>query len=186
MLLWDVNRYLARRPALDLPGRKARRTVAHRSPVRTRWRRTPRSRNWPTARRRCRSCAKHMRPVPKPDPVRVAALIRDLDSDDFETREKATRELALFGDVAAPALREAAKSSSPETRRRANELLAPLESWRYPLTKGEALRSVRAIEVLEHSGTAEARQLLKALASGAAEHHLTREAAAALRRLNRR
>jgi hypothetical protein len=39
------------------------------------------------------------------------------------------------------------------------------------------------VEVLEHCGTADARALLKELAAGVADASLSREAAAALRRL---
>jgi len=46
--------------------------------------------------------------------------------------------------------------------------------------------SVRAVEVLEHITTPEARQLLQELACGAAEARLSREANAALERLKKR
>lgn len=48
---------------------------------------------------------------------------------------------------------------------------------------GEGLRQVRAVEALEYQGSAEARRLLQTLAGGAADARLTREAQAALRRL---
>jgi hypothetical protein len=48
---------------------------------------------------------------------------------------------------------------------------------------GEALRTVRAIEVLERTATPEACKLLRELAKGAPGARLTREAAAALKRL---
>jgi hypothetical protein len=125
-----------------------------------------------------------LRPVPEADPRRVAALIRDLDSEDFDVREKATSELARLGETAA-ALLEAAARDSPavEVRRRAGDLVRRL-TWRFPLA-GESLRLVRAVEVLERAGTAEARQLLAALAGGARGARLTREAAAAVERLAR-
>jgi hypothetical protein len=47
------------------------------------------------------------------------------------------------------------------------------------------LRTLRAIRVLEHIGTAEARELLRKLAGGAAEVRETREAEKALQRLQR-
>jgi hypothetical protein len=47
------------------------------------------------------------------------------------------------------------------------------------------LRSLRALEVLERAGTAEARQLIQRIAAGAAEARLTREAKASLERLAR-
>jgi hypothetical protein len=54
-----------------------------------------------------------------------------------------------------------------------------------PLPPGELLRGVRAVEVLERIGTAEARAVLLTLAGGA-PGRLTREAQAALERLRRR
>jgi hypothetical protein len=49
----------------------------------------------------------------------------------------------------------------------------------------EFLFQPHALEVLEHAGTPEARRLLKDLARGVPEARLTREARAALTRLNR-
>ena len=50
----------------------------------------------------------------------------------------------------------------------------------------EALRSVRAVWVLQRCGTPESRQLLEALAAGVPEERLTREARNALDFLDRR
>ena len=47
------------------------------------------------------------------------------------------------------------------------------------------LRQVRALEALEHSQRAKARQVLQTLASGPADARLTLEAQAALRRLEK-
>jgi hypothetical protein len=48
------------------------------------------------------------------------------------------------------------------------------------------LRALRGIEALEHLGTAEARQVLRAVADGLPEARLTQEAKASLQRLGRR
>jgi hypothetical protein len=125
----------------------------------------------------------HVRPVPRASAERISALLRDLDHEDFDTRERATRELATLIDSAAPALRTALRDSpSPEVRRRGRDILATEPDWQYPL-KGDAVRLVRVVEALELAGTPEARQLLQALAGGAPDHLLTREAAAAVKRL---
>ena len=52
-------------------------------------------------------------------------------------------------------------------------------------SKPESLRAVRAVEILEWIATPEAVRLIDELAKGAADARLTREAAAAKRRLAR-
>lgn len=126
-----------------------------------------------------------LRPAEAPDEKRLTRLLADLDSDAFETREAANRELARFGEPAEAALRRALNNRpSLEMKRRIEDLLNKLEPGPLP---PETLRSLRAIEVLEHLGTAEARRCLDALAKGAPQARLTREAKKALDRLaNRR
>jgi len=58
----------------------------------------------------------------KLDPSAVRKLIADLQSPDFKTREKATQELSKLEEIP-DALREAAKSSDAELRRRAQAAL---------------------------------------------------------------
>jgi hypothetical protein len=114
----------------------------------------------------------------------VNRLIADLGDEDFDKREKATRELRALGDAVELRLRQALdRNPSAENRRRIEDLLARLDE---AAPSGEALRALRAIEVLEHIGTPEASRLLKALADGAPEARLTREAKAALQRLEKR
>jgi hypothetical protein len=118
------------------------------------------------------------------DAKRVARLITDLDSDQFQIRERATRDLERLGKVTRPALQHAlAAATSPETRRR---LTALLEKSAGPLSvTPEELRALRSVELLEQLGTPDARQLLDRLAGGVPEARLTREAKASLRRLTR-
>ncbi|HEY8506195.1 MAG TPA: hypothetical protein VIL46_16530, partial [Gemmataceae bacterium] len=109
----------------------------------------------------------------------VRGLIADLGSPRFARREEAARRLGALGDRAEPALRAAvAESPSGEVRERAGRLLDG--SWR--LADAEALRRLRAAEVLERLGTAEARALLRELASGDPRARETRAAQRALRR----
>src|SRR5262249_11502777 len=113
------------------------------------------------------------------DPKRAAELLAALDSADFATREKASRDLAGLGPAADPALRRALAGRPPlEVQRRIERLLGGLE--------GQYLGVVRGVEVLEHLHKAEARQLLEALARGEPAARLTREAREALGRLSRR
>ena len=73
-----------------------------------------------------------------------------------------------------------AKSPSADARRRAEDLLGEIEKATIP--PGE-LRALRAAEVLEWIATKEAHALLLALAKGAPDARLTRDAAAACKRL---
>jgi WD40 repeat protein len=128
---------------------------------------------------------KHLRPVEgKPADSRIIArLIRDLEDDQFAVREQAMRQLETMGKEAQPALREALKNQpSLELRRRAEELLKKLERPEPALE----VPVQRALEVLEHIGNGEARELLKILAAGQPHAPLTREAKASLERLARR
>jgi RNA polymerase sigma factor (sigma-70 family) len=118
------------------------------------------------------------------DPARVKALIADLGAADFATRTRATADLKKHWPATAAALREvAAKASSLEAQRRAEAIVREMEKGIPP---ADALRSLRAAEVLEWIATKEARTLLHELAQGAPDARLTREAAAACQRLEGR
>jgi hypothetical protein len=71
------------------------------------------------------------------------------------------------------------RSGGVEVRRRVTHLLEHLDG----VTTPARLRSLRAIEVLERLGTAEARKVLADLAGGIPEAFRTQEAKAALDRL---
>jgi hypothetical protein len=123
-------------------------------------------------------------PGPTPVDERIREHIKDLDSDVFATREEAVRKLREYGARAEPALRrELASGASLEMRLRIQRVLdsitPPLQ--RLPLS-GEALRGVRAIEVLERVGTPEARELLRGWAEQARDLRLASEALLALER----
>ena len=126
-----------------------------------------------------------LKPAVGVDQRRTERCIADLDADEFAVREKAARELQQLDELAEPAIRKALESRPTlETRRRLRALLDDIvqHQWR---PSAEGLRLVRAIEVLERIATSEARALLQSLARGAAGARMTREAQAALRRLNR-
>jgi WD40 repeat protein len=126
-----------------------------------------------------------VRPAPDAaDKQQVACLLADLDSEEFAARQKAKSALQQLGEGAEPGLRHAlAGKLTLETRKRIEELL---EGVRVSLASPENLRTLRAVEVLEHLGTAEARAVLKTLADGAPASRLTREARAAQTRLKSR
>ncbi len=123
---------------------------------------------------------------PAPTPARVVRWIADLDSDDFETRERASASLRWFDEAigARRSLRCLAGRPSPEARRRIEELLAWVHRARAGVHPPDA-RVVRAIEVLEDAATPQAREVLAGLADGP-EMSLTREAKTALERMRRR
>jgi WD40 repeat protein len=124
---------------------------------------------------------RRLRPVAAVPAGRIARLVKALDDDNFEVRQKAFSELEGLGELALPQLRKAVKApGSPELRGRARRLLRKLEG---PMPPAPRLREVRAVEALEHMSTADARALLKVLAGGAPEAQLTQEAKSALRRL---
>jgi hypothetical protein len=110
------------------------------------------------------------------DRDRFAKLLPQLDSEDFEAREGATRELKRMGVGIEPLLREAiGKDLSQEARRRVREVLEAVE--------GECRHHLRAVEALERLGTEEAREILETVSKGHPGHSLAVDAKAALKRL---
>ena len=124
-----------------------------------------------------------LRSGPEKKGGRVARLIADLDSDQYDVRERATQELAKLA-TAGPALRKAlAANPTLEARRRIEQIL---EQHPKVTLSPEQMRELRAIEVLEHIGTAQAQKLLEALAKGDPEAPAALEAKTALERLAKR
>src|SRR5262249_44074239 len=112
-----------------------------------------------------------------PDAARLKRLVADLGDDDFQTREKAAKELERVDEAAAAPLRAALASSSAEVRRHAEALLGRLK----PHEAGQ-LGAAGAGGALERSPPADARRLLKDLAARDGDTRLTREAKKALER----
>jgi RNA polymerase sigma factor (sigma-70 family) len=125
----------------------------------------------------------HVRPATSADPKHVGKLLADLDSERFAAREEAAQELAQLGERIEPLLRRALEERpSAEVRKRIEELL----DRAHAPPAGEVLRTLRAIQVLERIGTAEARAVLEQLAKGAAAARATREATEVLGRWHSR
>jgi WD40 repeat protein len=123
----------------------------------------------------------HLRPAPAKAPVDLA----DLDAEDFDRREAATKRLAESlrrGDRAAElALRELSeRPPSLESHHRARRLLAGCHPIPF---KAEEHRILRAVGVLEQIGDADAKALLERLSKGGPSL-LASQARAALARLN--
>jgi len=118
------------------------------------------------------------------DPQRVARLIADLDDDQFAVREKSTDELEKIGKPAEMALRQALEARhSAEVGFRVKLLLGHLKG---SIWTPDSLRRLRAVAVLEHIASPQAKEVLQALAGEGAESGLGQEAKAALERLTRR
>jgi hypothetical protein len=113
----------------------------------------------------------------------LAQLIADLDDNRFAVRQRASAELAKLGELAGPALEQVLKDRpSLEVQNRVERLLEKLSNQ---TLSPEALRALRAVEVLEKAGTPHARKLLEAIAGGAPGAQLTEDALLAVRRLGK-
>jgi hypothetical protein len=110
--------------------------------------------------------------------IRLEQLVKDLD-EQFAVRTRAMAELDAHGNVAVPALVAARGGMTLEGRRRADGLL---DKHAGAVLPSNALRGLRALEVLERAGSAEALRLVAELAGGEPSARLTQEAAAVLAR----
>jgi WD40 repeat protein len=123
-----------------------------------------------------------VRPVPVPEPALVARLLDELESSKFKVRDQAMRRLEAFAELIEPALkRRLAARPGLESSRRLEVLLRRLQPG-----SPEQMRLARAVELLEHLGSAEARQVLGKVAQGAPGARLTADARASLARLGKR
>ena len=128
--------------------------------------------------------ATHLRPVELPTD-RVRRVIADLDDDEFDVRERASRELAALGSLALGELRAAlAKTESAEACHRLERLIEWAASPR-PYVAQE-LQVHRAICVLERIGGDSARRVLSYVATGAPTARQTIHAAQAVQRIEAR
>ncbi|MGB2821879.1 MAG: hypothetical protein WBF17_12920, partial [Phycisphaerae bacterium] len=118
-------------------------------------------------------------------PERMEAAIRRLSHPEFRTRQEASELLRQCGSAAEPALRATLKTTrSAETRGRIRALLEELADP-FRSTAG-SLRHGRAIQALELIGSEKARAVLQELAARRDPTPLSREAAAAIKRLRGR
>ena len=120
---------------------------------------------------------------PKP-PVKESLL--ETGNNQFAVRESATKELEMLGEIAAPACRKVLEQKPAAEPCRRLEALLEKQSRERLNPSSERLRTLRAVEVLEHIGTPGARQVLETLAKGAPEARATQEAQASLDCLGKR
>jgi WD40 repeat protein len=127
-------------------------------------------------------------PVKPMEAKRVRKLLAQLDSDSFAEREEASRQLLALGEQFVPMLRQVLKERpSLEMRRRIERILEllPRNSSAKQLPRSlspDQQRLLRALAVLEWSGTAEAEKHLHRLAGGTPSASLTHAAKAAWQR----
>jgi len=116
-----------------------------------------------------------------PSKDQIAKWNKELDNDNFDTREKAGARLLEAGKAARDALTKALEGRpSAEASQRIKQVLDKLTD------RDEAaaiLRPLRALEVLERIGTPEAKEIIKKLADGKADAALTVAAKESLKRL---
>ena len=123
-------------------------------------------------------------PIVAPPAKTIQAAIQELDSDAFAKREAAMQQLAAYGSTVSSYLAEAVeKSESTEIRGRCKELL--VRAARKLDQSGSMLQQTRGVQLLEWLDVPEAFELLKKLAKGASEAHQTKEAQAALSRMQK-
>jgi len=119
--------------------------------------------------------------LPRPDTRRIAQLLADLESDQFDARRRANDELEKMGEAPRAALERAlADKPSLEVQCRVERLLDKLR-----VPGAEQLRWGRIVLGLEHMPVAEARDLLQTLAQGSAGSRIAGDAKAALERLDK-
>jgi WD40 repeat protein len=112
-------------------------------------------------------------------PKEFAALLADLDANDFGTRTAAVGKLTAAGDRVVGQLRDALRGDlSAEQRAAAGRVLG---AWQ----TADRHRPARAVAAVELVGTAGARGLLTEWARGASGSRLSEEAVAALSRLTK-
>jgi len=116
-------------------------------------------------------------------PKQIAQLIRDLDNDSFDIREKATVDLEKLGkEIEEDVKRALAANPTPEMKSRLERILEVIKEGAPPTEK---TRMIRVLEVLERVGTPAAREQLTEMAKDPAGVWLPDRASAALRRLDR-
>ncbi|MSR52447.1 MAG: hypothetical protein EXS09_04055 [Gemmataceae bacterium] len=117
---------------------------------------------------------------------KLARAVADLDSPRFAVREQASKDLDRFGLTALPFMEVAWKPGiSQEWHMRLEKLIAKCKAGDGLLTPSQ-LQILRAVRVLEATGTPEAKTLLETLSKSTLEAGLSAEAKAAVERIAKR
>ena len=116
--------------------------------------------------------------------VIVNAFVKTLDADSHRLREEAMKSLTELGDAATLKVEQALNANpSTEKKKRLEKLLSELDSRKPP--RGDVLRGIRCLAVLEYFKTDEARRLIAEVAGGLESARLTSKAKESLERLRR-
>jgi WD40 repeat protein len=108
----------------------------------------------------------------------IAGLVEKVNHAQFAERERASRELQRLADLAEPALRRVLENPpTEEVRQRVSRLLQRLDPRNLSPRR---LFQVRALELLGHIGTPDARQVVEQLSRGNPRAWLAQEAAKTL------
>jgi WD40 repeat protein len=121
-----------------------------------------------------------LKPVPPAELERVAKLLKDFDDNDSDVRDKAQDDLQAVAYQFEIALTAALKSAPAGELK--NRLVSILRTKNETPPPAGLLADLRAIEFLRRIDSAEAKEVLKSVAGGAAGARLTAEAAAVLAR----
>jgi len=132
--------------------------------------------------------SQHLEPEISPaiDEQELATMLRELEDDNYATRERAMKKFSALGAAAVPHL-EAVLREAPslELRSRITRLIREQEESLFKIDVNE-LVILRAIQVLEQIATKPARQLLEELTTGDAGRLATTASQEALRRIEHR
>ncbi|GIW78554.1 MAG: hypothetical protein KatS3mg105_0361 [Gemmatales bacterium] len=113
---------------------------------------------------------KKLKPQRPPERQKVENLIRDLDSNSFQKRDQATRQLRALGPAVVGMLMKAqASPASLEQKKRLEALIKELST-------GPVAQAKRALTLLVSVGTKEAKSIVHELAKGDEDSWLTQEA----------
>jgi WD40 repeat protein len=125
--------------------------------------------------------AKQLKPAAAVEPKVIKQLLVEVDSGEFNARQKALADLVRIGEQVLPLIDEMlAKQPSLDTQQRLKNVEAKLAPGQLA---AERVQVVRAIEVLERTGGAQAQEILERLAAGAPGALTTTHAEAALGRM---
>ena len=117
-----------------------------------------------------------IQPPKKLDLQDVQPTVDLLNADKVAQREKAAKDLQALGFSGEPILRKLLETEKrPEVKQRLQTILDQLD--------GQFVRIHRGLQALETIGNTDTKQLLRELAAGAPNSMLTKEAAAALKRM---